>query len=312
MQNEDHILSPLTGGPSRSLEMLSTQYVADCYAGAFDIDISGFLPAGEIDLRLCEDTGYRFFHPPEVEGPPAFYERLYARAGSDWAYGEDKWEYGFARRYLSADVSVLDCGCGGGEFLGMVRDEVAEAKGLETNAYGRDLCRGAGLDVAASGIEEYAAAHAARHDVVTAFQVLEHIHDVRGFLEGCLRTLRPGGRLILSVPNNDSFIRLIPDLPTNLPPHHVGRWTPASLAAIARHFDVTLDWIETEPLHARNIGAFASAVERTYLPRSRLARSLYHRLGIAGGIRRFLAENAASIAGHTVVAVFRKPGASQS
>jgi SAM-dependent methyltransferase len=42
-------------------------------------------------------------------------------------------------------------------------------------------------------------------DGIVALQVLEHLHCPGGFVEACRRSLRPGGRLILSTPNVLTF-----------------------------------------------------------------------------------------------------------
>lgn len=42
-------------------------------------------------------------------------------------------------------------------------------------------------------------------DVVTFFQVLEHIADVHSFLTSALLTLKTGGKVILAVPNNEPY-----------------------------------------------------------------------------------------------------------
>ena len=80
-------------------------------------------------------------------------------------------------------------------------------------------------------VEELLSDHSKTYDVVTAFQVLEHIADPLPFLKNCIDALNPGGLLVIAVPNNDAFIRFA-DLPLNEPPHHVGLWSPRSLASL--------------------------------------------------------------------------------
>src|SRR6185436_17080667 len=42
-------------------------------------------------------------------------------------------------------------------------------------------------------------------DVVTAFQVIEHVHDARGLMGRCFQVLRPGGWLAATIPMGDSL-----------------------------------------------------------------------------------------------------------
>lgn len=77
-------------------------------------------------------------------------------------------------------------------------------------------------------------------DTVCAFQVLEHVYDVRGFMTDLSALVKPGGRLIIAVPNNEPYIRRFnPYNAWNCPPHHVGLWNRASLEAMGRLFGLT-------------------------------------------------------------------------
>jgi SAM-dependent methyltransferase len=42
-------------------------------------------------------------------------------------------------------------------------------------------------------------------DVVTAFQVVEHVHDARGLIARCFRLIRPGGWFVATIPMGDSL-----------------------------------------------------------------------------------------------------------
>jgi SAM-dependent methyltransferase len=152
-------------------------------------------------------------------------------------------------------------------------------------------------------IGDHAKDRPAAYDVITAFQVLEHIANPLPFLGDCITALKPGGLLIIAVPNNDAFIRFA-DLPLNQPPHHVGLWSPKSLAALEQLLPIRLDAITEEPL--RELDWYIAVMEDRYLPVGKLQRSLYHRLGGHKIVRRFVEENRETISGHTVIAKYRK------
>jgi hypothetical protein len=40
---------------------------------------------------------------------------------------------------------------------------------------------------------------------------------------------KPGGKVVIAVPNDESFVGTTVNNVLNLPPHHVTRWTPAAL-----------------------------------------------------------------------------------
>jgi 2-polyprenyl-3-methyl-5-hydroxy-6-metoxy-1,4-benzoquinol methylase len=56
-------------------------------------------------------------------------------------------------------------------------------------------------------LETYSETNPAPFDYIVLSQVLEHIYQPRQFLTSCKSLLRPGGRVILSSPNYDSFLR---------------------------------------------------------------------------------------------------------
>lgn len=296
-----NIKSPLTGSDAKLIKEIPADHLAALYRAKLDFDLRPYLDVENIQLFYCEETGYEFYVPGEVMGNPAFYETLYDNA--DWAYSDSKWEYEIAGNFVTKGCRVLDVGSGAGQFLASITAK--ERVGLETNRKGREATP-AGITTLDEIVENHVATHAGHYDVVTAIQVLEHIYDVRSFLESCRELLKPGGRLVLSVPNNDGFVGA-QELPLNMPPHHMGRWTRQSLSSIASIFDLELLTVEFEPLQEGNLGWYQSWMEQEYFPQSKIMKSLYYRLGIASGIRNWLSENRKTLMGHTVLAAYRKP-----
>jgi len=96
---------------------------------------------------------------------------------------------------------ILDVGCGVGTFLNLAKSSGWEVTGIELS---KDACEYAksklGLEILNSSIEE---AHfdKSSFDVVTLWNVLDHLRDPLSMLKEANRILRPGGFLIIRVPN---------------------------------------------------------------------------------------------------------------
>jgi SAM-dependent methyltransferase len=93
----------------------------------------------------------------------------------------------------------LHLGCGTGAMLEHLR-RFGSVRGLDADRRAVDFCRSRGerrVDVLESSRLPVADASL---DLVTAFDVLEHIEDDRGALAEIARVLRPGGALLATVP----------------------------------------------------------------------------------------------------------------
>ncbi|MCA9970173.1 MAG: class I SAM-dependent methyltransferase [Anaerolineales bacterium] len=99
---------------------------------------------------------------------------------------------------------LLDVGCATGRFLYAMGQRGWQVQGVEPTAHAaRQARQDFGLDVAECLLEE-AAYSAASFDVVTLWDVLEHVEDPKATLAEVARILKPGGLAVFSVPNPDS------------------------------------------------------------------------------------------------------------
>lgn len=290
--------SPLTGKPSRLVRVLPTGPLVEAYLDRFQYDARhNFAGVPEVGLYLCE-SGLKFFFPFSVAGDESLYKRL---QHFDWNYKEDKWEHEVAAAYVRASDHVLDIGCGEGNFLHKAQALGAHAHGIELNGSAAEVARGKGIKIHQGLLEDHASG--IEYDLVTSFQVLEHVTQPLQFIRDALRLLRPGGRLLIGVPNDDGFLRLDDDAVLNRPPHHMSLWTRESLIALGSIVKVEVQSIEVEPL--AELGWYQAVMEKRYL--GQWQRRVFHRLGFGRFFQRYLEENARSIAGHTIMVVYKKP-----
>ena len=144
-----------------------------------------------------EAPALRGFYPGEYYGEPGtkfrgLIERLVRLVGAR--------HIGFLSRSLRPGARVLDVGCGRGVILGSLADRGFEVHGVEISA---DAVAGADprakIRIAARLSD--ARFDAACFDEIVIWHVLEHLPDPRGTLAEARRILRPGGKLIVAVPN---------------------------------------------------------------------------------------------------------------
>lgn len=238
-------LSPITNksGTVKTAAFLSKDIVA-LYRQQLGMDVAAFMPTeGSFYLYRCNETGYRFYYPQGMDGDGAFYETLQQKLG-DGYYHDWKFEYQLAFDTVQNGDKVLDIGCGVGNFLTRATEKAAEVCGLELNKKAAAVCRQKGLAVQDELIGEHAAKKEGYYDVVCMFQVLEHIYDIKIFLQDAIRALKKGGKLVIGVPNNEPYFLGYDKYCTlNLPPHHMGLWNREVFENLAPLFNLSIQQV---------------------------------------------------------------------
>lgn len=240
--------SPITKSNNvRIITKISTEELTQKYLNAFKIDVSYLLKGiDEIFLLLCMDTGYKFFYPWDISGDGKFYEQLQEY---DWYYMPWKWEHEQAFKLINPKDQILEVGCGSAGFLKEVNNRIKSISltGLELNQAAIESGRKHGINILSELIQEHAQSYNGKYDIVCSFQVLEHISDIHSFMEAQIKTLKTGGKLIVSVPNNDGFLGDSENT-LNIPPHHMGLWGESSLRKMGEYFGLKHISTHFEPL----------------------------------------------------------------
>jgi 2-polyprenyl-3-methyl-5-hydroxy-6-metoxy-1,4-benzoquinol methylase len=200
--------------PVRSLGAQAAQSVPPCPVCGCASARPRFELVGE-DLRVvvCEGCGLGRLHPlPDAQALRGYYpDEYYGEPGRKFQGAIERLvrlvgarHIGFLSRSLPAGARVLDVGCGRGVILGALADRGFEVHGVELSA---EAARGADprakIRIAPRLAE--AAFDADSFDEVVIWHVLEHLADPRGTLAEARRILRPGGLLVVAVPNFSSL-----------------------------------------------------------------------------------------------------------
>lgn len=240
------IKSPLTGKTAKLEENIASSDIIKEYLSQFEYDVSQlFSGINQIGVYKCIDTGYRFYFPFNITGDSAFYEHL---QDFDWYYKPWKWEHENAIKFIKQNMNVLEIGCGTGDFLLKAKERLnAQCVGIELNKNAITIANQKGVTVYNESIEQHSLANKDVYDVVCSFQVMEHISNVYSFIQSQISCLKKGGSLIISVPNNDSWLKRSYNI-LNMPPHHMGLWNKKSLCSLDKHFNLKVIKVSFEPL----------------------------------------------------------------
>lgn len=163
---------------------------------------------------------------------------------------KDKWEFRIALDLLSDSSRILEVGVGEGNFLLAARRFGREVEGLELNPSAAERARSKGFKVHQASLQKVGAGDIPLFDAACSFQVLEHVPDPRKFLEDMLKVLKPGGKLIISVPNADVMRKIDPnnrDL-LNQPPHHMGHWSEDVFLSLQKFLPLKIKSIHKDPM----------------------------------------------------------------
>lgn len=238
--------SPITGTDNVTVfDAIKTSDIVRLYHEQEQIDVSRFfVGVDEVLMLECGDTGYRFYYPFSIVGDESFYQELGSLKHSVGLDYDRDWsdDHEFALRTINENERVLEIGCNTGKFLERVREKTNDVTGLEFNSEAAGIARLKDLDVRNLDIALLAENESESFDVICAFQVLEHIPKAGDFLRACIRTLKPSGRLIFSVPNNEPYFQRFNKYEVlNLPPHHMGLWNRDSFQNLTKVFNVILE-----------------------------------------------------------------------
>lgn len=177
-------------------------------------------------------------HPPKPEEMHQHYTDAYDRLIS--AAGEDS-----PRRWRDRNAALaphkqsgklLDLGCSSGSFLASLSDKSWELYGIEMSAESARKAKArSGAQVFVGDIPD-AKYLAESFDVITCFDVFEHLYEPQRVMARVSEWLKPGGIFYVLVPNVDSAeARVFRSYWHGLElPRHLFHYSPASLKFLAK------------------------------------------------------------------------------
>ncbi len=162
-------------------------------------------------LIRCKQCGVIY-----VESPPSW-DIIESRYNNDYhCYSEAVslpkeiiYDYFLKEIKRIKGLKILDVGCGMGEFLELVVDNEGKPYGIEFSDYASDFVAKKGIKVCNQNAEGKFCYDSKLFDIVTMWDVIEHLYNPGKALSEINRVLKKDGFLILSTPNFSGLTRLL-------------------------------------------------------------------------------------------------------
>ena len=171
--------------------------------------------------------------------------RLYHAAREQMLKKKHKW---VVKASGKEKGTLLDVGAGTGHFAHFMQTKGWLVAALEPDEKARQVAV-AKLGINIQPLEALERQIGHTYDVITLWHVLEHVHDLQGYMNHFRSILKPGGVLIIAVPNYTSkdakkygAMWAAYDVP-----RHLWHFSPASMERLMTNHQFTL--IEKIPMH---------------------------------------------------------------
>lgn len=255
---------PVCGSASKEVADYSRDRVIASIEHALDKSGLHSIPFDSAKMLRCNGCSLDFADPMR-EPSVAFYKWL---ASAGFNYPKSRWEWQVCAEILSKKSKgplknhqlVVDIGCGEGAFLlHLASIEGVTATGFDLNPNLAPLGKARGFDIRIGDVSTACREFPQMADMVTLWHVVEHVADPVGFLLDARKVLHPSGLILFSVPLSPMSYEHSWMDPFNGPPHHLTRWSPSSLKALASRIGMHIELIfpPADPYHSRLIRSLA-------------------------------------------------------
>lgn len=157
-------------------------------------------------------------------------------------------EYVAQRFGSDPEWTVGDIGAGFGLFLEELSKIWSSSTlvAIEPSEEMSEICKAKGFESLPCAIEDVTG-WGEKFDLLTSFELFEHVYDPQTFLRKIRELLRPGGRLLLTTLNGEGFdIQMLWENSKSVsPPHHLNFFNPRSMKILLEKCGFAVEEIST-------------------------------------------------------------------
>jgi 2-polyprenyl-3-methyl-5-hydroxy-6-metoxy-1,4-benzoquinol methylase len=195
----------------------------------------------EYSLYHCSKCDLQFWQPMKII--PAIYEEALEwqydlKHDSDYIYPKNKIiksKYSFIKKIPIRKGTLLDIGCANGAFLKYANELGYDTWGIDIDRISIEAAKKIGLqNVFSMSLEEFVLFATQKNiffDVITLWDVLEHLDDIREYVDKSKQLLKKDGYIVGTIPNRNRLFAEASRINTtgDYPPHHFTWWSSRSL-----------------------------------------------------------------------------------
>ena len=215
----------------------------------------------EAELFRCSSCSHAFSRPESIAEPETYGSSYYEEQHKRWFENPNVQLFASIAKRIRKGASVLDVGCGRGDFLRFIRTLRPDLQLTGIDLSGTSFGDGIRLlqgDILNTGINE-------RFDVVVSLAVIEHISDVKRFIRRLRELTKPGGVVVAMTLNDSSLLYALARVGRHLhvplafdrlySKHHLHHFTRRSLRTVflREGFAILADFDHDAPIQAMDL-----------------------------------------------------------
>jgi SAM-dependent methyltransferase len=224
----------------------------------------------EADIYRCTECTHAFSDPASMPAQETYDSNYYEEAHRRWFQYPNTALFDRIARLVPQGASLLDLGCGRGDFLRFVHKQRPDLRltGIDFSPNQDDAIRFLKGDALSTNIEE-------QFDVTVSLAVIEHVVDCAAFANRMLALTKPGGTVVIMTVNESSLLYGLARTGRALgiplafnrlySRHHLHHFTRASLSRLSREcgLSVSRHILHNSPVKAVDLPVKNKAADAT-------------------------------------------------